>query len=342
MTTTDLRPATAVRSTTSFGEILAELSASVLVSTYNASRLILVSRTKDGAVNARFTAGPPRPMGLAAEGDRLVIGSRLEVTEYRDVWPAAEKVEPAGSHDAAFLPRSSRVTGDVSVHDVGIGGDGRVWIVATRFSCLATVEGEYSFVPRWRPPFVSALKPDDRCHLNGLAMVDGRPGYASAFAPSDTPEGWRAQSRYSGLIADVQSDEIVAGGLCMPHSPRWHDGRLWVLLSGRGELAKVDARTGTVDVIGAVPGFARGLAFAGRYAFVGLSRARESIFDGAPIRGSAECGVWVVDTETGDVAARVVFDDPVTEIGDVTILCRRHPAILNVSDEITRSTWVLP
>ena len=43
----------------------------------------------------------------------------------------------------------------------------------TLFSCLAGLDSRYSFVPRWRPPFISALAAEDRCHLNGLAMVDG-------------------------------------------------------------------------------------------------------------------------------------------------------------------------
>lgn len=36
------------------------------------------------------------------------------------------------------------------------------------------------FVQRWRLLFVSAWRPKNRCHLNGLTMVDGQPKYVTA------------------------------------------------------------------------------------------------------------------------------------------------------------------
>ena len=86
----------------------------------------------------------------------------------------APRVEPAGQHDACYLPRSCHVTGNIGVHELAWAGD-ELWVVNTRFSCLCTLDPDYSFVPRWRPPFVSALAAEDRCHLNGLAVADGGP-----------------------------------------------------------------------------------------------------------------------------------------------------------------------
>ena len=182
------------------------------------------------------------------------------------------------------------------------GAGEELWVVNTRFSCLCTLDRSASFTPRWRPPFVTALEPTDRCHLNGLGMVDGRPRYVTALGQTDAPAGWRPRARRSGgIVMDVASGELMAQGLSMPHSPRWHAGRLWVCESGAGTLGYVDPRTGRYEAVAATPGFTRGLDFAGNLAFVGLSQVRETaVFSGIPIteRLAAEertCGVCVVD-----------------------------------------------
>ena len=155
-------------------------------------------------------------------------------------------LEPKGRHDACFVPRNSHYTADIAIHDLGFGSGG-MWIVATSFSCLATLDAEHSFVPRWKPPFISALAPEDRCHLNGMAIVDGAPRYVTALGVSDERGGWRADKATGGVIIDVPSGEVVVEGLSMPHSPRWHDGRLWVLESGKGTLSVCELETGEVE-----------------------------------------------------------------------------------------------
>src|SRR5262249_52310919 len=151
-----------------------------------------------------------------------------------------------------------------------------LWLVNTRFSCLCTLDPGYSFVPRWRPPFVTALAAEDRCHLNGLALADGRPKYVTALGESDTADGWRPNKARGGVLLDVPSGAFVARGLSMPHSPRWHDGKLWVLESGTGRLLHVTVVSGQTEPVAELPGFTRGLALAGRYAFIGLSKIRET------------------------------------------------------------------
>ena len=77
---------------------------------------------------------------------------------------------------------------------------------------------------------------------------------------------------------------MITRGLSMPHSPRWYAGRLWVCESGAGTLGFIDPSTGRYEPIAEVPGFTRGLDFAGNLAFVGLSQVRESaVFSGIPI-----------------------------------------------------------
>jgi uncharacterized protein (TIGR03032 family) len=201
-------------------------------------------------------------------------------------------------------------------------------------------------VPRWRPPFVSALAPEDRCHLNGLAVVDGQVRYVTALGRSDTPAGWRETKANGGLLLDVPSGEAVASGLSMPHSPRWHDGRLWVLESGKGEINVVDLPTGRVETVAQLPGFTRGLAFAGRYAFIGLSQVRESVFGGIPLAQRLQervCGVWVVDIQTGATVAFLRFEDAVQEVFEVAVLPGlRFPELSEPGGELVGGTYVLP
>jgi uncharacterized protein (TIGR03032 family) len=131
----------------------------------------------------------------------------------------------------------------------------------------------------------------------------------------------------------------------MPHSPRVHDGALWVLDSGRGGVATVDPASGAVRSRAQLPGFARGLALAGRYAFVGLSQARESdYFGNLPLDTMPErhCGIWVLDTQTGATVAGLRFEGDVREIFDVQILPHRFPELLEPQSDLVRRTFALP
>jgi uncharacterized protein (TIGR03032 family) len=255
----------------------------------------------------------------------------------------AARLEAAGPVDTCFVPRRRHATGDVRVHDLTFAGD-ELWLVATRFSCLATLDEHHSFVPRWRPPFVSALAPEDRCHLNGLAVLDGAPRYVTALAATDTRQGWRPGKLDGGLVVDVDTGEVVTTGLCMPHSPRWHDGRLWVLESGRGGLGTIDPDTGRYEEVARLPGFTRGLAFAGGVAFVGLSQVRESVFDGLPLEADGrQCGVWVVDLADGRTVGLLRFEGEVQEVYDVLVLPgTRWPELVEPGSELVDSVFQLP
>jgi uncharacterized protein (TIGR03032 family) len=326
---------------------LRRLGASLLVTTYQAGKLVLV-RDEGDHLNTHFR-GFQAPMGLALEGGRLAVGTTIQVWEYADVPAVAARLEPRGCHDACFLPRASHVTGNIQGHEMAWGAGGELWVVNTRFSCLCTLDGSASFTPRWRPPFVRALEPTDRCHLNGLAMKDGRPRYVTALGETDTPAGWRANKARGGILMDVASGEVIARGLSMPHSPRWHDGRLWLCESGAGTLGYIDPNSGRYEPIAEVPGFTRGLDFAGGLALVGLSQVRESaVFCGIPIteRLSEEeriCGVCAVDLTSGRVVALLRFDTTVQEIFAVTVLPgRRWPELINDDDTRLENSFVVP
>jgi uncharacterized protein (TIGR03032 family) len=222
-----------------------------------------------------------------------------------------------------------------------------LWFVNTAFSCLATRSAVDSFEPRWRPSFIDRLLPGDCCHLNGLATRDGRVRYVTALGETSEPGGWRANKRNGGVVIDVESNEVVARGLSMPHSPRWHDGRLFLLESGDGSIGTVDLATGRYEPIARLPGFTRGLSFIGRLAFVGLSQVRESaVFSGIPLVERLEertCGVWVVNVESGETVAFVRFEDAVQEIFAVDVLRGiRYPDLINHNAELIGCSFVLP
>jgi len=334
--------------TPNFPELLRQLGASLLVTTYQAGKLVLV-RDEGEHLNTHFRSFQS-PMGLALDngGARLAIGTSTQVWEYRDNPDVARRLGSAGAHDACFLPRRSHFTGNVQIHEMAYGTGGELWFVNTRFSCLATLDPESSFVPRWRPPFITQLEPSDRCHLNGLALVDGKPKYVTALGEADTMGGWRNNKARGGVLMDVDSGEVLCRGLSMPHSPRWYGGRLWVCESGSGTLGLVDPNSGRYEAVAALPGFTRGFDFVGDLAFVGLSQVRESaVFSGISIteRLAPEertCGVCVVDLRRGEPIALLKFESGVQEIFAVAVLPRRFPDLINDDDTLLESSFVVP
>jgi uncharacterized protein (TIGR03032 family) len=331
-------------STSTFGEAVRMTGGSLLISTYQTHRLVCV-RARDGELNTHFREYD-KPMGLAVAPGRIAIGTRTEVFDLRDMPEAARSVEPGGAHDACYLPRNRHVTGDIAIHELAYAGN-ELWLIATAFSCLATLDADHSFVPRWAPPFITKLAPEDRCHLNGMAIVDGRVAYVTALGATDEAGGWRAGKVTGGILMHVPSSEVAIAGLSMPHSPRWHQGRLWLLESGRGTLCAADPAAGTVEVVAELPGFTRGLAFAGETAFVGLSQIRESsTFGDLPVTHrlkERQSGVWTVDLRSGAVTGFLRFDDLVQEIFDVALLPgARHPEIAEPSGTTTARSYALP
>ncbi|HEV3255738.1 MAG TPA: TIGR03032 family protein [Gemmataceae bacterium] len=299
-------------------------------------------------------------MGLAVQGNRLAIGTALEVCEFHNVPAVARKLEPAGTHDACFLPRCGHATGEVLIHEMawvrsrsqgsGVRGqeaEPELWFVNTRFSCLCTLDGVHSFVPRWRPPFITALAPEDRCHLNGLGVVNGQVRYVTALGATDAVGGWRAGKKNGGILMEVPSGAVLLRGLSMPHSPRWHQGKLRLLESGTGTIGSVDLAAGRYEPIAELPGFTRGLDFYGNLAFLGLSQVRESaVFSGIPLTerlSERTCGVWVVDVTTGRTVAFLKFEDAVQEIFAVQVLPQvRFPDLINDDSRILSDSFVLP
>jgi uncharacterized protein (TIGR03032 family) len=330
--------------TAGFPALLKQLGASLVITTYQANKLLVARDAGDGL--SMLVRTFERPMGVAVDGGRLALGCRDQVWLFRSAPDIAPRIEPLNQHDACFLPRTAHLTGDIGVHELAW-GEQELWIVNTRFSCLCTLHPDYSFVPRWQPPFITALAAEDRCHLNGLAIVDGRPKYVTALGETNIAGGWRANKPRGGCLIDVSSGETISRALSMPHSPRWHGGRLWILESGTGQLLQIDPATGRRQTVAELPGFARGLALSGPYAFVGLSRIRDtSAMDGVPLaerREQLKCGVAAVDLRSGEVVAFLEFQTAVEEIFDVQLLPGlRFPEVLGFQQETIQHTFVIP
>jgi uncharacterized protein (TIGR03032 family) len=300
-------------------ELLARLRVSVLVSTYQTGHLVVVT-SRQGRLVLGFHQFD-RAMGIAVKPGAIAVCTRKEVWFARSAPDIAAKLEPNGQYDACFLARTAHFTDDIHAHEAAWVGR-EFWVVNTLFSCLAALHPAYSFAPRWRPPFVSALRPEDRCHLNGLALVDGQPRYVTALSGTDSPQGWREVKATAGCLIEVPSGRVVVRGLALPHSPRVERDLVFFLHSGHGRLDVADPGSGAVRAVASLPGVVRGLALHGGFAFVGLSKARPTL-DGVPIvaeRDRLQCGVWVVDLRTGTIAAHLAFLTGVEEVFDVQVL----------------------
>ncbi|NNG03875.1 MAG: TIGR03032 family protein [Inquilinus sp.] len=336
------RPTLAVEPSPGLAGWLAERRIALAFTTYRVGKLFMIGTQPNGRLSI-FERSLDRCMGLAVHGQSLFVGTQHQIWRFED---ALEPGQDSGGFDRVYLPRVGHVTGDVNIHDIAVDRNDRPVFVNTLFSCLATTSETHSFVPLWKPPFVSKLGPQDRCHLNGLAMRDGLPAFVTAVAESDEPEGWREHRADGGCVVDMEDDDIVLRGLSMPHSPRWYDDRLWLHNSGTGEFGAADLKTGSFEPVSFCPGFLRGLDFAGDFAVMGLSKPRDSgAFTGLALeealarrKADAQCALQVIDLRSGKVAHSLSIEGVVEEIYDVAILPEtlRPMAIGFQGDDINR------
>jgi uncharacterized protein (TIGR03032 family) len=336
-----------VSSSRNFPGWLGEHRISLAFTTYQTGKVLFIGLKAEGQLSI-FERTFARCMGLWSNGQTMWMSSLFQL------WRFENGLRPGQQHDGydtLYIPRVGYTTGDLDVHDIAVDSNGRVIFVNTLFGCLATLSERHSFMPLWRPPFLSKLAGEDRCHLNGIAMDDGRPRYVTAVSTTDVVDGWREHRRDGGVVVDVASSKIVASGLSMPHSPRVYRGKLWVHNSGLGQFGTVDPATGKFEPVAFCPGYLRGLAFCGDYAIVGLSgpRKKEGVpdktFGGLQLDDElkshgveARCGLSVIDLRNGDIAHWVRIEGMVAELYDVAVLpgVRRPSALGFKTDEIRR------
>ena len=338
----DSAPPYAVAASPGFTAWLHGQNAALAVTTYQIGKLFLIGAPAPDRLSVTERTFR-RCLGVAAIGDSLYLAGVNNILRFENVVPTGQRLE---GHDAVYVPQVAWYTGDVFAHDVGVLPSGRPVFINTMFSCLATVDEQSSFRPVWQPPFVTALRPDDRCHLNGLAMQDGTPRFVTVAAQTDAPRAWREARTGNGCVIDIASDAVVADGLTMPHSPRLHDNRLYICNAGTGEFGEIDLAAGRFVPIAFCPGFARGIAFVGGHALVGLSLPRQHRdFSGLPLddrlkREGREprCMIQVLDLESGAAAHWLALGGVVRELYDIASLPgQRTPmAVGFAQDQIDR------
>ncbi|MGD9723370.1 MAG: TIGR03032 family protein [Pirellulales bacterium] len=327
-----------------FPQWLAESRLSVALTTYQTGKLFLVGLSAPDRLSV-FERTFNRAMGLWSDGQTLWLAAAYQLWRFENALAPGELLD---GYDRLFVPRVGYTTGDIDVHDVAVDADGRVQFISTLLSCLATTSERQNFEPLWRPPFVSKLAAEDRCHLNGLALRDGRSRYVTACSRTDVVDGWRDFRAQGGCLIDIATNEILTAELAMPHSPRWYRDRLWLLNSGCGEFGYFDLSSGRFEPVTFCPGYARGLAFHGNYAIVGLSRPREATFQGLPLdarlaerNAVARTGLQVIDLASGDVAHWLRIEGSMHELYDVVALpgVARPKALGFKTTEIRHNVW---
>ncbi|MEP9380622.1 TIGR03032 family protein [Aquabacter sp. CN5-332] len=316
--------AAAVKCSPGLSQWLARHRTSIALSSYQAGQLFLVGRFADGTISL-YRRDFGRAMGLWSEPGRLFLGSSLKIWRFENVLGPDERANH--QFDALYVPRTAHVTGEVDIHEMVVEADGRLVFAATRYSCLATLSATHSLKPVWKPSFVSQLTGDDRCHLNGVGLENGFVSYVTACGRGDAAEGWRAGRRGGGVLIRLEDGSIIAEGFSMPHSPRVHDGALYLLDSGRGYLVRVDPATGRREDVAFCPGFLRGLAIHDGYALATLSLPRNIVFEGLPLQEELEarnetprCGLAIIHLATGRIEEWIWFDTHIREMFDVAVI----------------------
>ncbi len=326
-------------------ELLLQLGCSLVISTYQAGKLVFIS-PKDQERLVQLPRTFDKAMGIAIRDDKMAIATKDEVLVLKNVPELATHYpRKPQTYDAFYVPRAAYYTGRVDIHDLDWGTDG-LWAVNTSFSCLSLIDEEFSFTPKWQPHFVSKLASEDRCHLNGMAMREGQPAYVTALGQGDAWQSWRDNISKSGVVMDVANNEIICEGLAMPHSPRWYNGKLYVLLSASGQLISVDTDNGKVEVVKELNSFVRGMAIYKDYAFIGTSRLRQnsSTFKHLAIAQQAQqAGILIVHLPTAALSGFIRYQSSVDEIYDVQILPNAlRPNILNNLTEDYKMSLSIP
>ena len=328
-------PPFTLRASPGFAAWLAENGCSVAVTAHQVGKLFFFGTKPDGGLWV-FNRNLGRCQGMAAQGASLWVAAGAQILKFTDAM--AEGGNPPGeAQDALYVPRAAFFTGELDAHDMALGPEGMPVFVNTLFNCLSVPSLERSFDVAWKPAFITELVPEDRCHLNGLALRDGAPAYVSLIAVSNLRDGWREGREGGGQVIDVRSGETLCTGLSMPHSPRWHADRLWLHNSGTGEFGFIDAARGRFEAVAFCPGYLRGLSFIGNFAVAGLSRPRGSrTAAGLPLdaalarhKSEAVCGLRVIDTGSGAVVHGLDIEGIIEEIFDVVLLPGRlRPAAM--------------
>lgn len=302
-----------------FWELLAEHDLTLLVTReYEHLVMALTATPEPRATFLRL----PHPSGLAVDRERgsVHVASTRNPNQVYELRPAAGRLDRAdapgeAAEDAPLVPVGSRFyPGALYLHDLAFVG-GRLHGNAVGENAVARLEGGGRHERVWWPKAVErGGEPDfSRNHLQLNSIAAGPDVKRSFFSASAESPGarrpghrnWTVDGR--GVIFSGRTREPVARGLTRPHSARLRDGQLWVDNSGYGELSLVE--DGGAAAVARLPGWTRGLCFAGDLAFVGVSRVIPRFRQYAPGLDvdRSICGVFAVDVRTGTVTAGLTW-----------------------------------
>lgn len=329
-------------------QLLQQLNCSIAISTYQAGKVVLIA-AKDENSLVQLPRNFEKAMGIAEDTatDKIAIACKEEVIVFRNSTDLAQFYPKApNKYDALYLPRNTFHTGAIDIHDLNFGTNGELYAVNTLFSTIVKIDDNYNFTPYWIPPFIDKIAAEDRCHLNGMAMLNGKPKYATAFNSGNSPQSWREKVTESGIIMDIEHNTIIAKGLAMPHTPRIFNNELYVLLSATGELVKVNTEDGSYEVIVKIDGFVRGMCLHKDYLFIGISKLRKnsSTFGKLPFAHKAnEAGIVVVHLPTKSIVGKISYLTSLDEIYDIHILGDKiRPNILNTLTDDHKKGLMIP
>ena len=324
--TANHQPLLEINASRQFTSWLYEQNLSLVFTTYQAGKIFFLGLQSDGKLSV-FERTLDRCMGLYSKDSSLYVSTLYQLWRFENTLQPGQNYQ---GYNGYFVPQMSYVTGDLDIHDLVVLDNGQIVFVNTLFNCLATVSATHSFIPLWKPSFISKLAAEDRCHLNGLALRDGQPRYVSAVSQSNIVDGWREHRHQGGCIIDIQSEQVIAEGLSMPHSPRFYQDKLWLHNSGTGDFGYVELDTGNFIPVAFCPGYLRGMAFQGNFALVGLSKSRKNqSFSSLAFNQRLEkenisprCGILVIDLTSGDIVHSLTIDGVVIEyMGCRWIIC---------------------
>lgn len=310
------------------------LDLSLFVSTYTAGRIFAIGHDGYGTLRV-LPVHMPRPMGVAFHGSRMAVATLRDIQVFFAHEEAGRNLPFSFQQFQTFYtPRISYYTGPLDIHDLYLTSKGML-AVATKFSCLATFTTETSFKPIWTPKFITELRPEDRCHLNGLAMDGEVPAYVTMLGTGDRAGSWREKITTGGQIVRVADHEVLAAGLGMPHNPRLVGNRLYFLESAKGHLAYLDLETGQKHVVAELGRFVRGLVLVGQTAVVAYSKLRATSSTFAKLQGVVRgdtSGILGVDLLTGTELFNAEFLEGVDEVYDVQARPGGSVGIMGASD----------
>ncbi len=312
-----------VKASAHFVNWLKEQNSSITFSTYQAGKLFMIGVNKNESLSVSERTFN-RCMGLSLTDNGFWMSSLFQMWKFENSLLPGQFYK---GYDRIYIPQKAYTTGKIDIHDIVVDDD-QPYFINTLFNCIATISDNHSFKPVWKPNFISKLVPEDRCHLNGLALKEGKAKYVTVVGKSNIKDGWRSLRQDGGFIIDIENDQIVCSNLSMPHSPRYYKGKLWLLNSGTGFFGYVDDKTGEFEPVTFCPGFLRGLDFVGDYAIVGTSEARENktfseleLDSQLSIRGiEPTCALHIIDLRTGEIVHWLALQGVVKELYDVKII----------------------